>query len=165
MHPLFIFLYCWAYSNARVTPGDIILINNMVQLFFPRVDAKMLDDEDALVSVTLLHKLLEPSTCDVQDIMNRFSDVSAAVWGPAAWELLHSLSMGCNFAQVPYLLEIWQRVLPCHLCRKHLREHLLVTRHFGSTSAHMYTYTVALHNAVNVSLGKPIYSTPTKNLQ
>lgn len=157
MHPLFIFLYCWAAVTDTATPGARRLIDMMVRLFFREYEATVLHDDDVLVDVTLLHSLLEPDTCSMSHLTDRFRvDVGASTWGPAAWELLHSLAASSNFTSVPTLLEIWEKVLPCTTCRHHLREHLILTRCLPTTQLDMFRYTVALHNAVNVSLNKPI---------
>jgi hypothetical protein len=123
-------------------------------------DNMVVYDEDPLVSVSQLHAQLEPSSLDMDDVVSRFGaggDVSSSVWGPAAWDVLHRLAGGPRWQYTRDLLEVWRELLPCERCRTHLAQHLEATpaSTWGSTPQQTYKYTVSLHNAVNVSLGRP----------
>ena len=92
----------------------------------------------------------------------------AAVWGPKIWCLLHRLSFFSNRQDVPgawkSLLRNLNEVLPCALCKRHMREYVLkVPLEFpvGASSA-VIRDTIALwlynfHNHVNLDNGRPIF--------
>lgn len=160
MHSLFVFLYCWAATtHVPISHETLILVHRMVAIFFPNANAEdaAKDHDDPLTTVSLLHVHIEPSTFVLDEVVNRFGedgDVSAKVWGPSAWNLLHTLAAGPNFTNVPHLLEVWETLLPCQVCRTHLQHHTRLTRFDGTTVEEVIRYTNALHNAVNASLGK-----------
>jgi len=161
MHNLLILLYCCASTTLQPTPSAThILFVRMVEIILGVgvVDRAALEyDPDPLVMVARLHNSIEPLTFNMDDVVSRFGpngDVASTVWGPPAWSLLHQLARGPSHRLVRPLLKVWTEVLPCVVCRVHLEEHLRVTPNFGTTQQQTYTYTVALHNAVNVSLGK-----------
>ncbi len=115
---------------------------------------------DPLVMVSLFHHQMEPHTLCMDDITTRFTagDVSSMVWGPAAWELLHTLARSPYHTKVHQLLQCWTNILPCAECRKHLTQHLVMSPFVGSTAQETYHYTVSLHNAVNKHLKKPVHT-------
>ena len=115
-------------------------------------------DEDPFVVVSLYHNEVERDTLDIATIMSRFIEgQSTSVWGPIAWSILHKLSRSPGFRDVERLLKCWQNVLPCPECRHHLREHVCRTQFNFSTMEETHQYTIMLHNAVNMQLGKKMF--------
>jgi hypothetical protein len=160
MHDLLIFLYCCASTTPRPTPTKFyILVVRMVEIILGvKKGSSITYNEDALFMVSQFHLQFEPLSFEMDEVLTRFGssgDVSSKVWGPSAWRLLHDLALGSKYGLVGSLLDVWRQLLPCEMCRLNLKEHLNVTTQFGSTQKETYNYTVALHNAVNVSLGKP----------
>lgn len=86
------------------------------------------------------------------------TSLTRAVWGPAAWTVLHSAAATCDdpliFSAYLYALT---HILPCTECRQHLRAYL--QRHppdkeiSDTQTASQYVYD--MHNFVNLSLDKP----------
>ena len=97
---------------------------------------------------------------DVLAMMDPDADMGRSVWGPPAWRMLHALANGPRHALVPDLLAQLAITMPCQQCRARLAEHLDETPDFARTREGMYRYTVDLHNAVNVSTGKPVFAVP-----
>ena len=92
----------------------------------------------------------------------------ATVWGPKIWSLLHRLSFFSNRQDVPgawkSLLRNLNEVLPCALCRRHMRQYILkVPLEFpsGATSPVIRDTIVHwlynFHNAVNLDNGRPSF--------
>jgi hypothetical protein len=85
------------------------------------------------------------------------------LWGNATWFLIHTtalylpknLSMG-EFNQWRSMLDCLKNILPCQLCRNHLKENItyLNLENCGSNNIEAFKCTVNLHNIVNRSLGK-----------
>jgi hypothetical protein len=160
MHPLLTLLYCCAAAVPIPTPESTWReMFKVARIVLHPTQVVMEYDADPLLMVSLFHHLVEPSTLLLDQVTTRFTEgeVSSKVWGPAAWEVLHALARGPNHTQVPHLLQSWTVLLPCPECRAHLTRHLESAPSFGSTPEETYRYTVGLHNAVNMHLGKPAY--------
>lgn len=87
-----------------------------------------------------------------------------SVWGPYIWLTIHTLataypkepSYGDKKAAKEFF-ESLQFLLPCPICKVHLREHLEkhpITPHLDRRDD-LFKWTVMLHNEVNKSLNKP----------
>ena len=92
----------------------------------------------------------------------------AAIWGPKIWALLHRLSFYSNRQDVPgawkNVLRTLNDVLPCALCRRHMREYMAanpLVYPSGATSPIirdtiiMWLYN--FHNHVNLDTGRPVF--------
>ena len=91
-----------------------------------------------------------------------------SVWGPATWLLLHTVSL--NFPCKPTKLQkrqymdfifSLQHVLPCGKCRQNLKDNLSSMRFSLShvrSRAHFARFIWRLHNRINSSLGKPMWT-------
>ncbi len=158
MHPLLVFLYCCA-ANMQSPAGvdDWVECMRTAIIVMPHIPP-MAYDQDPLVMVSLFHHHVDASF-NLDAVVSRFTtrDVGASTWGPAAWEVAHALAAGPDFSYLPHLLESWTRLLPCPDCRRHLTAHVAASPFAGTTAEDATRYMVALHNAVNVSLGKPVY--------
>lgn len=88
-----------------------------------------------------------------------------SLWGPHLWKSIHYIAMGYpneadNMVRASYkefYLNLW-KVVPCLKCsvnyRRHLEELPPIDGFLGSRDD-LFKWTVALHNIVNVELGKP----------
>ena len=90
-----------------------------------------------------------------------------AVWGPIFWMTIHITALGYSekptYAEKRAAKEFFeglQFLLPCAVCREHYREHLTAkpVTPFLDNRRDLFSWTVALHNAVNVKLNKPIFT-------
>ena len=89
------------------------------------------------------------------------------VWGPNLWVFIHSIAL--NFPNNPSFEEIknyesffenLKYIIPCDKCRLHYRQRLNdnpVSKYLTDSNA-LFIYTIDLHNEVNKSLGKRIYT-------
>jgi hypothetical protein len=89
------------------------------------------------------------------------------VWGPKLWFFIHTVAL--NFPNNPSFEEIknyesffenLKYIIPCDKCRLHYRQRLSdnpVSKYLTDSNA-LFIYTIDLHNEVNKSLGKRIYS-------
>ena len=89
------------------------------------------------------------------------------VWGPKLWFFIHTLAL--NFPENPTFQDIkayetffdnLKYIIPCDKCRLHYTQRLNenpVTKYFTDTNT-LFIYTIDLHNEVNKSLGKKIYT-------
>lgn len=88
------------------------------------------------------------------------------VWGPGAWTFLHSITF--NYPDTPTDMDkqvtrdffhSLKYVLPCSWCRSHYRDaiekELPIEPNLGNQDR-LSRWLVALHNSVNVRLGKPV---------
>lgn len=157
---MLIFFYCCAAATPLPMSHDSWMrFVTVAQAILGTSCPPLLYDEDPYVMVSCFHQKFEPSTLRMDDIITQFltGDVSSSVWGPAAWTMLHDLSQSPDHTKVPEVLTCWTHMLPCATCRAHLREHLNTISFTSVNSTATYKYTVALHNAVNVSLQKDVY--------
>lgn len=93
--------------------------------------------------------------------------ISPNCWGPIFWNTIHIAALA--YPQAPTygdkkaakeFYEALQFMLPCPMCRQHLKEHLI--KHpitpFLDRRDDLFKWTVTLHNEVNKSLNKPIFT-------
>ena len=89
------------------------------------------------------------------------------IWGPKLWFIIHTIAL--NFSDNPTYEEIRNVELffnslkfniPCEKCRIHYTERLDKNPiiHHLKNSETLFKYTIDLHNEVNKSLGKRIYT-------
>jgi len=89
------------------------------------------------------------------------------VWGPNLWFIIHTFAL--NYPNNPsyedkrVMEEFFNNLkssIPCHKCKIHYRQRLQQNPiiNYLDTRQSLFKYTVDLHNQVNKSLGKKIYS-------
>ena len=89
------------------------------------------------------------------------------VWGPKLWFFIHTIAL--NYPDNPTYQDITSYeeffnnlkfTIPCDKCKLHYRQRLdkKPIRNFLTDSNTLFKYTIDLHNEVNKSLGKRIYS-------
>jgi Erv1 / Alr family len=87
-------------------------------------------------------------------------------WGPTVWDALHLLCYTApETIDVPTQLRytaFFQSlpfILPCAACSEHLQEHYKAVPIEGAVGSRkaLFEWSVALHNAVNIQLGKPVF--------
>jgi hypothetical protein len=97
------------------------------------------------------------------------------VWGPLVWKLFHRLADISDRRDIYLLWNTWLRkthqILPCDLCRKHMREywihHSFVPKSWASMTGEKVRTTIRdrlhlFHNDVNERLGKPVHPLHTE---
>ncbi len=89
------------------------------------------------------------------------------VWGPKLWFFIHTIAL--NFPDNPSFEDIknyemffenLKYIIPCDSCRLHYTQRLSanpVSKYLTDANT-LFIYTIDLHNEVNKSLGKKIYS-------
>ena len=89
------------------------------------------------------------------------------VWGPRLWFVIHTIAL--NYPDNPSydqkrihedFFNSLVFLIPCDKCRIHYRQHINnnpVVNHLKNSDT-LFRYTIDLHNEVNKSLGKKIYS-------
>jgi len=89
------------------------------------------------------------------------------VWGPKLWFVIHTIAL--NFPENPTFeqkksyesfFENLKYIIPCDKCRLHYTQRQQVnpvSKYLTDPNA-LFMYTIDLHNEVNKSLGKRIYS-------
>ncbi len=87
-------------------------------------------------------------------------------WGPHVWAAIHLICLGAperfssgDSAAYRLFFENLANVLPCEVCRTHLRQNLTeVPLDTALTSGRdaLFTWSVKLNNKVNEMLGKPV---------
>lgn len=87
-----------------------------------------------------------------------------SIWGPHFWFILHVISFAYPEHPTEYDKRIYhdfytslKDVIPCELCRKHYREHILkypLTPHLDTRETFI-NWVIQVHNFVNTSLNKP----------
>ena len=89
-------------------------------------------------------------------------------WGSCAWAFIHYIALG--YPENPTARDVddymaffssLAGVLPCKACREHLFDHMIdmpPDQALRSGRGELFQWTVDLHNAVNISLNKPIRS-------
>lgn len=88
-------------------------------------------------------------------------------WGPFFWHTFHLVALGYP-SQPSYsdkkaakeFFESMMYLIPCPACREHYRVflgELPITPHLDDGQS-LFRWTVVLHNRVNKSLGKPVFS-------
>lgn len=95
------------------------------------------------------------------------SKISKDQWGRPMWFVIHTfaLKMPDTLANDDKLrfkafMSSMQFVLPCPICKKHIKENLvkLDITPYLSTNSKLFEWTVKLHNTVNADNNKPIVS-------
>ncbi len=94
--------------------------------------------------------------------------LTPAYWGPHVWAAIHLICLGApesftsgDAASYRVFFENLPNVLPCDVCKNHLIENLRqvpIDTALSSGRDALFAWSVKLHNAVNVMLGKPIVS-------
>jgi uncharacterized CHY-type Zn-finger protein len=86
------------------------------------------------------------------------------IWGPIFWKTLHIASLGYIDKPTPrqkkniqLFYESMVDVLPCEICRKHYAIYLCrkPVKNVLSSRLALVTWVFDMHNAINISLGKP----------
>ena len=87
--------------------------------------------------------------------------VSIRKWGPATWQMLHTISFMVPHKQpqrqqqyVEFFNSV-ANVLPCPSCREHLKQHLKEEPPQCSSARECAEWVFRLHNKVNQNTGKP----------
>ena len=90
--------------------------------------------------------------------------IPPTVWGPFFWHTIHIVALGYSsnpsYAEKRAAKEFYEslaHLIPCPICREHYVIHLQkfpITPHLDRRQD-LFKWTVALHNEVNKSLGKP----------
>ena len=85
-------------------------------------------------------------------------------WGPVFWNVIHIIALAypkqpsyADKKAAKDYFESLQFLLPCPICRTHLKEHLAknpITPHLDRKED-LFKWTVVLHNEVNKTLNKP----------
>lgn len=89
------------------------------------------------------------------------------VWGPPFWFTIHITALAYpqkpTYAEKKAAKEFFESLpflLPCSICKTHLKTHLRkhpITPYLDRRDD-LFKYTVMLHNEVNISLNKPIFT-------
>lgn len=89
------------------------------------------------------------------------------VWGPKLWFFIHTLAL--NYSDNPSYEEKRNHeeffnslvhLIPCDKCRNHYKQHISknpVINHLNNSSE-LFQYTIDIHNEVNKTLGKRVYT-------
>jgi hypothetical protein len=80
-------------------------------------------------------------------------------WGPAVWKTIHSFAVSYTpdqREQFRFFINNLTNILPCEMCRKHLRDNLraLPIDNYLSDHNRLFLWTYLLHDRVNQQLGK-----------
>ena len=88
-------------------------------------------------------------------------------WGPLFWSVIHITALAypknpsySDKKAAKEFFEALQFILPCPICREHLKVHLVkfpITPHLDRRED-LFKWTVNLHNEVNKSLNKATYT-------
>jgi hypothetical protein len=91
-------------------------------------------------------------------------NIPPTVWGPFFWMTIHIVALGYSSKpsytekrSAKQFFESLANLIPCPVCREHYKQHITqnpLTPHLDSRTD-LFKWTVDLHNAVNMSLGKP----------
>ena len=116
---------------------------------------KLVDEKERITGETL---------CAKYEVKNLFKDV----WGPALWRVIHLAPLiiddddETKFKTHSYkaLMSCLQIVLPCPVCRVHFRKNLpkIMIDDYIHSPRGLFLWSVAMHNEVNSSLNKKIYT-------
>ena len=93
--------------------------------------------------------------------------MDAAVWGPHAWCFIHSLTLAYpknptdkeKKSTIQFFTSL-KDILPCDLCKTHYRNNIDDSElaEAVTTRKKLIEWAIALHNKVNIELGKRIYT-------
>ncbi len=93
--------------------------------------------------------------------------MSLGKWGPYFWGSLHLACLSTNLElseqekeAVRTFVDSLTKLLPCPMCRVHFSETLekYPIELALQTGPELFTWSVAVHNEVNKSIGKPLYT-------
>lgn len=161
MLDLLIFLYCSAIEVSIPTPvAWWEAVTRICAVLAPDSPSPVYQ-QDPLHLVAMFHRQHDHHGFNLNDVlavMDPEADMGRSVWGPPVWRMIHSLASGPRFGLVPDFITQLVLTIPCQQCRARLGEHVDETCGHPDTQEGMYRYTVDLHNAVNVSTGKPIFT-------
>lgn len=76
------------------------------------------------------------------------------LWGPAVWQALHNISIFFEpqlFENFRYGFLCLAYVLPCVICRLHVKRHILIKRELLHTKTDFINFVINLHNTVTKS--------------
>jgi hypothetical protein len=94
-------------------------------------------------------------------------NVPPAVWGPFFWMTIHIVALGypskpsyTEKRSAKQFFESLANLIPCPVCREHYKKHITKTpiSTYLDSKKDLFKWTVDLHNAVNMSLGKPMWT-------
>jgi hypothetical protein len=99
--------------------------------------------------------------------MNIYNTPPTNIWGPLYWYVIHTTALNypnnpSDFHKTAYknFFESFANVLPCKKCREHYQTH--ISRYpispFLDNNQLLNKWVIDLHNMVNQSLGKPLYT-------
>jgi hypothetical protein len=89
------------------------------------------------------------------------------IWGPKLWFFIHTIALNFpenpTFEQKKYYESFFENlkyIIPCDKCRLHYtqRQNINPVSKYLTDPNALFKYTIDLHNEVNKSLGKRIYS-------
>jgi hypothetical protein len=87
------------------------------------------------------------------------------IWGPRLWFFLHTISFNYpdnpTFDDMKHQQEFYENlvyIIPCAVCSKHYSEHISKNPPKLSSKKELIKWTIDLHNSVNQTLGKKIYT-------
>lgn len=93
--------------------------------------------------------------------------MDSKIWGPYFWFTLHTITLAYpdkpNYQEKRQFNDFFlslQHVLPCKVCREHYKNHLKefpISSHLDNKES-LVKWCHQLHNRVNLSLDKPIFS-------
>lgn len=115
---------------------------------------KLVDEKSRITGETL---------CEKYAVQTLFKDV----WGPALWKVIHLAPLIIDSTETELkthsykaLMSCLQIVLPCPICRVHFRKNLpkIIIDDYIHSPRGLFLWSVAMHNEVNASLDKKIYT-------
>jgi hypothetical protein len=89
------------------------------------------------------------------------------VWGPLFWHTIHIVALGYpetpSYAHKKAAKEFFESLaflIPCDVCRKHYVQHTAIkpVTQYLDRRQDLLKWTIDLHNTVNISLQKPVFS-------
>jgi hypothetical protein len=93
--------------------------------------------------------------------------LSPDLWGPSFWSTIHLLCLGASkeisdMQKIQYMafFNALPYVIPCGTCSQHLLENYkkLPLENYLESQTSLFRWSVLLHNEVNRSLNKPVWS-------
>jgi len=93
---------------------------------------------------------------------NNFKGFIPKIWGPSAWNFIHTIALSYPDNPTPFDKENYkafflslQNVLPCGKCRNHYTENIkeLNINNYLDNSSSLFLWTNKIHNASNATYG------------
>jgi len=135
-------------------------INNKIKLLMnenTRLDNKNNNEEYIFVENISYKEALNRYTISDTNIITKND------WGPTIWMMIHFFAANLTNNKIKYYVEFIKSliyVIPCEVCRKHLRENLkklpLIINN-KSNNYSIFEWSCNLHNIVNTQLKKKVY--------